>query len=181
MNKKGQVDGGIIVFVAIAITLLFLAPILIKVVSVPLQGFSNSLSAIDQTNTSTNAVEMVRTKYVGLLDTVILIMFLILIVTLLISSFLIDIHPAFIVLYIMSLMFLFILGPSVLGSLTTIWESDQFNDVSTPGGPNDIVSNLPMSQFILDNFFLIILGIAILSGVIMFAKFKSSGGVSVGY
>lgn len=176
MKRKGQIDGGIITFVAVVITLLFLAPILIKVVSVPLQGFSSSLSSIDSSNTSTNAVEMVRTKYVGLLDTVVLIMFLILIIVLLVSSFLVDIHPAFIILYIMSLMFLFILGPSVLGSLTTIWESDQFNDVSVPGGPNDIVSNLPMSQFILDNFFLIILGIAILSGIIMFAKFRSKSG-----
>lgn len=174
VNKKAQFDAGIITFVVVIIALLFIAPILLKVVKIPLAQFSTSLSAVDPSNQSSTAVTAVSDSFTNWLDTIILLIFGFLVIVLLISAFMVDIHPAYMIVYIIAMIFLFILAPNALQAVTGIYSNSQFNDISTPD--NNIVSHLPMSEFLVNNFFIVLLGIVILTGIIMFAKFRFGNG-----
>jgi len=84
----------------------------------------------------------------------------------------VDIHPAFLIIYIIALMFLFMFGSTILGALDAVYNpTGVFGSGNVTAGGNAI-DRMPLVSWILNNFTLVILGIVILSGVIMYAKFK---------
>lgn len=163
MNKKGQVIS-IIVFVAIIMGILILAPFIMKTINTIVTPFGNALNSTSTEATAT--VFHVRDKAIGLMDYVILSMFLLNVVILFISAFMVDVHPAFVVLYIIGIFFLVILAFPMLDIVKSIWGDNNFTLEA---------SQLPVTQFIVNNFAIVMLAIVVLSGVVMYAKFKLTG------
>lgn len=159
MNKKSQSD--IITIVAVIIGLLLLAPILVKIVLVPLDKFSD---AINQSDPGASAgVEKVSSTFLGFIDTIIILAFVVNIILLLIASFLVPTHPVFLVIYIFMCAFTMIFIPDIIEAVTHIWDSPDFLIE---------ISYLTMTNFLLNHFGTIILAIMVLSGIIMYGKWR---------
>lgn len=176
-NKKGQVEG-ILTFTVIVLTLLFLAPILFKITLTPLDKFTTSMMTVDSTNKSIESSSFIRGKFTGMMDWVIMAIFIFSIALLLISSFLIDIHPAFFVIYLIASFCIIAFAPSVMTSLDFFYgnagTTASSNFVLDENGVNFVEEYLPMTNWAYNNFGLIITGIFILSGAIMYGKYKFS-------
>jgi hypothetical protein len=173
MNNKGQVQA-IIAFAVVVIILVLIAPYLVKIVVAPVSKTSQAFSTIDPTNVSSDAINYVQNKFTSMFDWVIAIFFIFNIVLLLITSFLIDVHPAFLLVYIIAVMFLVMFAPMVNDSLGKIYDNP-LGDPNHPfagSGENNIMQYVPITQFIYNNFGFILLGVIILSGLIMFGKYR---------
>lgn len=173
MENRGQVNA-IIYFGIVVLILLFAAPILMKVVVAPVSKIGTSFATVDPTNKSTEAISYVQNKFTSVFDWVIAVLFMFNIVLLLITAFLVDTHPAFLVVYIFAAMFLVIFSPVVLDVLENMYNSASFSS-----GDENIVQYLPITEFLYQNYGYIIVGVIILSGVIMFGKYRlgaNSGG-----
>ena len=163
MNKKAQF--GIITFVAVFLVLLFLAPFVVKIVRSSVGGFSDSLATVNADAAAT--VDGIETTFLNLWDWVILLGFAFNVILLLISSFFIDTQPAFVIVYVLTMFFVMAFAPSVLDSLETTY--DALGDAATG---HDSGAYLPATEFLIDNFGGVMLSIIVLSGIIMYAKFK---------
>jgi hypothetical protein len=164
LNKRAAI-GGIVAFIGITIVLLMLAPIILKVVTIPLGKFPTSIAPIS--NQSAEATTYGLNKINSLFDIVIVAVFFFNILLLLVSSFLIDIHPAFLIVYIVAGFFLFMFVPAFEAIIGSFLDNPSFSDVMT---------FLPMTKFIYDNFAMLMLGVFFITGLVMFAKFKGMGG-----
>ena len=166
INKKAQIGGVPILTLAMVIlALLFLAPFIIKLVKTPMDQFSTAIT--NQSAEAGASVDSITGTFYNMWDMVIIFAFLINVIVLLITSFLIDVHPAFLMLYIIVCAFTMIFAPTMLESLNTIWTNPQFLV-----GDNNVIQYLPLTQFILNNFGILLLSIMVLSGIIMYSKFK---------
>jgi len=154
-NKKGQSD--VIYFIVAVVALLILAPIMLKVVNTSLGAFSTAL------NTTAN-VDYVHTTFVNFWDWLIAIAFLVNVVLLFVFSFMVDSHPIFAVFYFISAIIAMMFSHTVVTPISTIFGMDAFSTE---------VLALPITDFIVSNFDLLLLGIIILTGIIMYGKFKS--------
>lgn len=176
MNNKAQVIS-IIFFIATLVTIFLMAPILMKIVITPSQKFSTALSSIDSTNKSVNAVDFTISKFTQTFDWVVLFFIMFSIVLLLISSFLVDAHPAFFILYFIAMFLIMIFAPMTLNFLDRMYDCTSYQSVavcSSYGGWSSEIAYLPITKFIYDNFAVFILGVMFLSGIIMYAKYKRS-------
>jgi len=164
MNTKGQF--GIVTIVGIMIVLLALAPILLSIVQSTVGGFSKGVNA--SSPDASAKVDQVQNTFTTLWDYVILFIFLFNVLLLLVSSFFIDTHPVFVVLYIVVCFFLFIFSPYLVDSVEKIWDTPYYV-------VNGVANNLTMTQFFLDNFTGILLMLYIISGLIIYGKIKFFG------
>lgn len=163
MNKKAQLDFGLVTFLGIIIIILILAPILVNVVTTILGEVGTN---INNTNVAAGvAVSSVETSFTNLWDIVIISLFLLNVILLLITAFLIDIHPAFMIMYILFCFFTIIFIPNVMDVVDVIYV--QYSA--------DVGQYLPLTEFMVDYFEAIILGIMVLSGIIIYAKIKYFG------
>lgn len=160
MNKKGII-GSVIIFFAIMIGVFIISIVILKLSNSILGPMQTSVGNVSET-AGTN-VGYIKDTFANWWDYVIVLLFLLNVILLFISAFLVDINPAFLFLYIIALIFLFSLGTAALEAMDTIWSATDF---STEAG------QLPITQFLVDNFAIVMLGVVILSGVIMYAKFK---------
>ena len=163
MNSKGQI--GIVSLVGVIIALLFLAPILLNIVTTTTGEFIDAINKTD-----TNAAETVQgitTSFTNLWDWALILIFGLNVLLLLISAFFIDTHPAFLLVYIMVGFFTLAFAPNILDATDKIYNSAHY--------AGDIAAYLPFMDFVRSNFGIIILGILVLSGIIMYAKFKYFG------
>lgn len=161
MNKRGQFLS-ILFFIGVTIGLLLLAPIILKIIGSVTTNFSSSVNS-----TSPEAAEAVTygwDKTTDLFDTAVVMLFFFNIIILLISSFLIDIHPAFVIIYIVAGIVIFALTPTYIQTL------DNFYDPT--GAFSTEVGYLPGASWIYNNYGIILLGVFFLTGFIMFAKIK---------
>jgi hypothetical protein len=168
MNKRGQITG-IIAFVLIVITLIMLAPFLIKIVMTPSQKFVTAIANVDTNNVTVAATSKITGTFTGAIDWIIVAMFFINVIILLVTSFLVDIHPAFFVIYLIAIFFLVLFAPTFITFADTLYDNPSFTTL--PNG-EDLTSYLPITNWIFDNFGLVIMTVIILSGLIMFGKFK---------
>jgi hypothetical protein len=168
MNKKAQVQS-IIYFTFIIMALIVIGLIVMFIINIPLTKFSSAIGNVSS-KAGTN-VSGINTKVGSIWDYVIMSLFMLNVIILLISSFLVDTHPLFIFLYIIAVFLLIIFAPNVLVSVEKIWNNPQFATTS---------ALLPMTAFLKDNFIAVLLGIVVLSGVIMYAKFKMFGNTGIG-
>lgn len=168
MNKKGDLQS-IIMFSAVFLIIIMLAPMLLKIVVTPLNKFGDALSNVDSSKKSVDAVNYVKNKFTGLFDWIIMFFFIFNVVLLIVTAFLVDIHPAFAIIYIVGLFFLIITAPAMLGAINNIWDMAQFST-----GDENVTQYLPMLNFVREHFTFIVLGIAIISGLIMFGKYRFS-------
>lgn len=163
-NKKGQIEG-IIALVVFGIFIFILGPVILKVFSSMLGGFSTGLSRVD--NVSADAVTFGLNRFTNFWDVALLLGFVANVVVLFISSFLIDIHPAFIILYILGVFFLFVLAPDILNIVQPFQ--------SNTGEFANQTASLAGTNWLYNNFVFVLLGIVFITGIIMFAKFKLAG------
>ena len=168
-NNKG-IATSIVAFFVITLAVFILAVLLMSLVNTVLEPFRTNIAVVD--NRSADAVENIQDSFTGVWDWVIALLFLFNLVILLFSSFMIDIHPAFLILYIISVMMLMMFGSTVLGALNSIYDPvGVFGSGNVTAGGNAI-AEMPIVSWLLSNFTMVILGIIILSEVIMYAKFK---------
>lgn len=168
MNKKGQAES-IVIFFIVVVAIFMASIIILRITNSVITPFATAINNthIQGSEKASETVIGVRDKFTGVWDWAIVILFLINIMILLLSAFLIDIHPAFVVIYIFAGIFLFIFGNFVLGALDSIWGAV---------GTATETAQTPLQQFILNNFQMIFLGIYVLSGIVMYAKIKFFGG-----
>lgn len=165
MNKKGQFDFPIITFVIIVAGLLFIAPFILKIVNSTLTPFETALSNTPGGNQSGAVanVQIVHTTFINFWDGVLAIAFLISVILLFVSAFLIDTSPVFMVLYIILLFLTVAFAPNILKAINNIYESAQFATE---------VSALAFMDFLRLNFGLVITVIGVLTMIIIYAKVR---------
>ncbi len=162
VKKKAQYDT--IAWIASVIVLLILAPILYKVVSTSLTQFS---TAINNTSpTAAASVDLIQGSFLGWLDYLIMIGFLVNIVLLFVFAFMVDTHPLFLIFYIIASVFTMIFAPYVVEPIKQIFGMAEFGDA---------VVNLPLTEFVVTRFNIILLGVIVVAGIIMYAKLKGGG------
>jgi len=162
-NNKAQATS-IIYFFVITIAILICSIIVLKLVNTIVTPFQTQIG--NMSAPAGEAVKNVQGKFTSWWDIFIVLLFIINVLLLFISAFLIDIHPAFVIVYIVCVFFMFIMGNYALDLLDNVW-----NKMAT----TTELAQSPMQLFIMANFNLIMLGIVILSGIIMYAKFKWFG------
>ena len=168
-NKKG-IAGSIVAFFVLTLAIFILAVLLMSLVNTILEPFRANIGLVD--NKSAEVVGDIQTSFTGVWDWAIALLFLFNLIILLFSSFMVDIHPAFLILYIISVMMLMLFGSTILGALNSIYDPvGVFGSGNLSAGGNAI-GEMPIVSWLLSNFTMVILGIIILSGVIMYAKFK---------
>ena len=158
-NKKGEFTPA--AFFVIIIILIIAAPIILMVINKATSG------VIDAVNATMPAAALEGTlaveKVTNLFDYVVIIAMLVVLILLFISSFFIDTHPVFIIIYIMAAFILILIAPNVLDAIDTVW------------GEFPIESGqLPFTDFMRQNLVAFIVGIIVVTGIIMYAKFKST-------
>ena len=164
MNKKGFGGVQIITFIVVIIAVLITALLVSKITDSILDPFSEKISSISPD--ASESVDHIQSTFVAFWDYVIIIAFIINVIVLLMSSFFVDTHPVFIVMYIGTLFFTFLFTPEVMVTVDEMFLSGAFNQQLT---------QLPLTDFLRRNFQMIMLGITILSGVVMYVKFKIFG------
>lgn len=161
-NKKGQAGFGIVAFAGIVITLLFLAPVMLKIVRVTTSEVSDQLNI---TNPEASAsMDAVTDSFATFWDFVLLMVFAVNVLILLISAFFIDTHPAFLLVYIIVAFFLVVFAPNVLDAVDSVWAESAFSE--------EVSLYLDSMNFLRVHFGVVLLSVIILSGVVMYAKFK---------
>lgn len=172
MNKKAQI-GGVAFFIILLAVIILLAPIILKVAITIMDKTSSQLSTIDTTNKSSDLINFTKSKLTGTLDWAIMLIVLLDMLILMISAFLIDIHPAFVVIYIIGAIALVLTAPYSIVAAEKVYGMSQFSS-----GSNNVIQYIPMTEFMLNNFGVIIVAILVLTGIILYAKIKffSQGG-----
>lgn len=160
-SKKAQIEVPIITFIIVVAGLIIIAPIILKIVKSTLTPFGSAIG--NMSSEAGTSVEFVKTTFINFWDWVILIAFTINVILLLISAFLVDVHPIWLILYILFGIFTFSFAPMIKDVLDKIYDSAIFATE---------VSSLPIVDFLRGNFGIIILAIFIVSGVIMYSKFR---------
>lgn len=161
-SKKGQTD--IIAWIVAIVALLILAPVMLKIVNTSLGSFSEAVN-----NTSTEAAENVsyiHSTFVSFWDWCIAIAFLVNTILLLVFSFMVDSHPLFALFYVISAIITIMFAHNVVYPIETIFGMEDFSQE---------VLHLPITDFLVMKFDIILLGIIILTGIIMYGKWKSGG------
>lgn len=171
MNRKGNL-AGLAFFIVLLLSLIIIAPIILKVGTEVLGKSSEAFAKVDTSNKSSDTVDFVQGKLTGTMDWFVMFLVLINILLLLFTSFLIDVHPAFLVIYILGAFFLVITLPYTAAVAEKMYGMSEFSTV---------ISYIPMTEFLLNNFGVVIVGVFFLTGIIIYAKLKySSSGTSGG-
>lgn len=168
-TKKAQAES-IIIFFFMAIAIFITSIIILRLTNAVISPFQAQIGNFSAPAGA--AVGYVHERFTSVWDYAIVFFFFLNIIVLLVSSFLVDVHPAFIIIYIFAVMFLFIFGNSGLYVLDAMWNAF---------GTATETAQTPLEQFVINNFNMIMIGIVILSGVIMYGKFRFSQGVGGGY
>lgn len=171
-NKRGQVES-IIIFFFLVIAIFIASIIVLRLTNTIITPFSQMLNntGMPGSQQASAVVSNVQTRFAGVWDWVVVLLFLFNVLILFISAFLIDIHPAFAIIYIIAVIFLFVFGNSMLYVLDNVWNTFA-SDLEA--------SQTPLQQFIINNFNVIMLGIVFLTGLIAYAKFKFFSGMGTG-
>jgi len=161
LNKKGQLTGALVTFVVLVLGLIIIAPFVLKVFNSFVTPFGSAIGNV--TTEAGEAVSHITGTFVGFWDFVLVFAFLVNVILLLITSFLVDTHPAWLVVYIVFALLLLIFAPEALRVMEVIYDSPQFALE---------VSQLAMMDFIREFFGLILVGIYFITGIIIYSKFK---------
>lgn len=164
LSKRGQITS-VYVFVAVTIGIILLGPFILKMVVTPLNAFSSAVRPIS--SDSADAVDYGVTKFTTFWDMILVLAFFFNIILLFVTSFLVDIHPALVFVYIIGVVLLFFFAPNYLQAVNEIYTSPAFATE---------VTYLPQMTWIYGNYGFILLGVVAVTGIIMFGKFAFGGG-----
>lgn len=161
LKKRGQLGNQLVTFAMIVFTLMIAVPILFKIVTSVVGGVSAEItnsSAIAGTESAN-----VLSKFQSVLDGAIMLSFFLMIVIMLVTAFLIDVHPAFMVVYVIVAVVLFLLVPIFSDVVDNIWDNSEFLSQQ---------ADLPMLNFLRNNIGIILVGVYGLSGIVLFLKIR---------
>lgn len=163
MNKSAQF--GIVTLVGLIIVLLFLAPIILKIVNVSVGGFATGISNVS--TTASTSVTAIQNTFVTWWDIALMLVFGLNVILLFISAYFIDTNPIFLVLYILVVFLLVVFTPNMIDAVQKVWD--------VPAFATETGTQLTLTTFLLNNFATILLGLIILSGIVIYAKIRNSG------
>jgi len=161
-NRKAQVE--IIAFIGVIVTLLILSPIMLKIVNTSLDGFSTALNSTSTTAASN--VDYIQDSFINFWDWLIGIAFLINILMLFVFAFLTDSHPIFALFYLIGAVITLMFAHYVVIPIQVILGMDAFATE---------VIQLPITNYIVLWFDIILLAVIIVTGVITYGKFRGAG------
>ena len=173
MSRKAQFDYPIISFVMLVIGLIIAAPFLLKIIN----SFRDNLPQQIGNLTIAGSQEAATTSYFilnttsNIWDGITIFLVIGALLILLVSSFMIDTHPFWMVLYIMINLLLVLFLPDIVESLGTIYGTSQFATENT---------QLSFMGFLITHFGEILVGVMVLSGIIIYGKisfFSSNAGM----
>lgn len=160
MNKKAQAESILIFFVLIC-AIFIVSIVVLRMVNTIVDPFQAQIGNVSQQ--AGDAVGYTQDKFTGFWDTVIILILIVNVAILFISAFLVDVHPAFVIVYIIAVIFMFVFGNYGLSTVDAIWNAV---------GTSTEQAQSPMQIWVLNHIQLVLLGIVILSGILMYAKFK---------
>lgn len=161
LNKKGQLPTALVTFVIIIFGLILIAPFMLKIFNSFVTPFGASVGNI--TGEAGESVAHITSTFTGFWDFVLIFGFLINVILLFITSFLVDTHPAWLIIYIIFAIILLIFAPEALRVMEVIYDSPEFALE---------VSQLSMMDFIREYFGLILVAIYFITGIIIYTKFR---------
>lgn len=170
MNKKAQFGGEIFAFALILIAIIITSYFCLYLVNKVTTPVAEQLGK--QSPGAEVAVNTVRTGFMGIWDSIMALVFIFNIILLLLTSFFINAHPAFVILYIFSLVIIFILLPYVQDLAIAVYENNEFT--------SGIDTYMPITKFIMNNLVIMVLVIAVISGIIIYGKLKGGSGGEFG-
>ncbi len=147
-NKKGQILS-VIIFVGIVVSVFIVGLIMMKFTTSILTPFKTSIGNVS--TTAGDAVGSLETHFVNAWDYVIIAFFIFNILLLMITAFMVDSHPVFLLFYVFGAVLLILFAPSILTALEGIWTSPAM----TNNGQLTQV-NMPITNFIINNFMVIL-------------------------
>jgi hypothetical protein len=166
-NKKGQIDYPIITFMMIVFGLLLLAPIVMKIFSSIQTPMSNALGNVSSGGAIAQGnFNKVMNTAINFWDKVIIAAFVLATILLLISAFLIDTSPFWVILYIFISFMLILFAPDIIGSLDNIYNSATF---ATEVNALSFINTLRV------HFGEFLVGIMIITGIIIYGKIALFG------
>ena len=164
-KKNGQMDFPILTFAIVLIGLILLAPIILKIVRGTITPFSDALGNMTDIGgevAKANTLHVLGV-FVSFWDGVLMLAFLLAVILLFISAFLIDVNPFFMILYIFMLFLTLIFAPTILDTVDRIYESAEYAEE---------VALVPFMDFLRLNFGVVLTVIGILTMIIIYAKIR---------
>ena len=161
MNNKGQIDFPIITWVFIVFGLLLIAPVVLKVMNSVQDNMSPQLGNMSGGNIAQDNFNTVLNTATTFWDKVIIFAFAVAVLLLFISAFLIDTSPFWAILYIFVAFLTVLFAPNIIDSLENIYGSATFSEE---------LNQLPMVDYLRTHFAVILVGIIVITGIIIYGK-----------
>ena len=167
-NKKGQLDFPIITFFVLMFILILISPIIMKVFNSVKTGFDDALTntTMGGADVAKENIDFVLNIGITFWDKVIIAAFILATLLLFISSFLVDTHPFWVILYIFLCFMLIMFAGDIIASLDGIYNSSLFATE---------VNQLSFVVTLRDHFGEFLVGIMVMTGIIMYGKIKFFG------
>jgi len=167
-NKRGQVEFSPIIVIAVIITLILLAPILVRIVGTLTGTFFTQMNttAPEAVAEASYAVDKVNAFF----DYLVIISIFLSVIMLFISAWYIDTQPVFIMIYIVFAIIAFLFLPNLMDAVDRVWL--KVEDMSSLDTWESTSLNLTFTDFIRRNMMVFFLIIIVLTGILMYAKFK---------
>lgn len=161
--SKGQFANPIVMFAVIIILLIIIAPVTLKVINsikTPMHdiygNMSNGGGNIAQKNS-----DFVFNTASNMWDKITVFFFIFALLTLIISAFLIDTNPFFVILYIIVAFMVVLFTPNIVASLDSLYTGTTFG---IEGG------QLTFMSWIRAYYGEVLVGVIVLSGIIIYGK-----------
>lgn len=167
INKRGQLDNPLVAFAIIVIALMIFAPVLLKIFINVDDSVGKSLGNLTAGGALAQAnFKAVTTPLITFWDKVIIVAFVVAVLLLFVSAFLIDAHPFFIVLYIVLNFFLILFAPTMITAVDNIYDSANFATE---------VAQLTFLDTLRGNFTVFLVGMMVITGIIIYGKLAFFG------
>jgi len=163
MNIKGQLDFPIVTIIVLIFGLLLIAPIMLKIFHSIQTPISDRLANVSGGNIAAANFNKVMDTASNFWDKVIIAAFMLSMILMVISAFLIDTNPFFIILYIFVSFMLVLFAPSIIGALDGLYSSADFTTE---------VAQLTMTDYLRIHFGEFLVGIFVITGIIIYGKIK---------
>jgi hypothetical protein len=167
MNKKAQLDSPIVWFFLVVFGLLLVGPFLLKIFHQVDSSVGNSFGNMTGGEIGKTNTHIVLDTAGNLWDKVIIFAFILSLITLFISAFLVDTSPFWIILYIFINFMLVLFAPGMIGALDSIYGNAEFATE---------VAQLTFMDWLRTNFMPVLVGCMVLAGIIIYGKLWLTGG-----
>ena len=177
MNRKAQLAYPIITFAFIVVALILVAPIMMKILNDTTSKFGDALvtSGIGGGVEANASMAYVQGTFNNFWDSLIMIALVVNIILLLLSAFLVDIHPVFFVLYFVFAFITILFVPTINAVTDTIYNNNTLYQNYTQ------TNALQYTSYLQSHLGIFLLAIIVISAIIMYGKLRFGRGGGGGY